>query len=148
MEITGSFDLKLPPAKAWEVLNDVNVLQKCIPGCKSLTATGPDSYEAELTVGIGPVKGLYKGKVQIKDRKAPKSYRMIVEGSGGGGFVKGDGVISLSESGSGGTSVAVKGEAESGGMIARVGQRLIGGAANNLLKQFFANLSKEAARAK
>ncbi len=148
MEVTGSFELNFPPATVWDVLNEVGTLEKCIPGCKSLKATGPDSYEAELTVGIGPVQGPYHGKVVIKDRKAPKSYRMIVDGSGAAGFIKGEGTITLALGASGGTTVSVSGTAEAGGMIARVGQRLIGGAANNLLKQFFANLAKEAAKAK
>jgi hypothetical protein len=99
-------------------------------------------------VGIGPVRGTYHGAVTIKERKPPASYRMIVEASGAGGFVRGDGVVSLADNGSGGTTVSVRGEAEAGGMIARVGQRLIGSAANNLLKQFFANLAREAAKAR
>ena len=144
MDISGSFDLKASPPRAWELLNDVKVLQACIPGCKSLTETGPDEYEAELSVGIGPVRGMYKGKVQVRDRKAPKSYRMIIEGSGGAGFVKGDGVVSLADNGSGGTTVSVQGSAEAGGLLARVGQRLISGVANNLLKQFFEYLAKQA----
>jgi uncharacterized protein len=122
----------------------VSVLQECIPGCKSLKETGKDQYEAELLVGIGPVRGTYKGTVQIKDRKAPKSYRLIIEGKGGAGFVKGDGVVSLTSGASGGTKVDVKGSGEAGGMLARVGQRLMSGAANNLLKQFFTCLGKQA----
>jgi hypothetical protein len=143
LEITGSYELKTSPEKAWEVLNDVSVLQACIPGCKSLKETGKDQYEAELAVGIGPVRGTYRGKVQIKDRKPPRSYRLIVEGSGGAGFVKGDGVVSLSAGAEGGTKIDVTGTAEAGGMLARVGQRLISGAANNLLKQFFTCLGKQ-----
>jgi carbon monoxide dehydrogenase subunit G len=144
VEISGTFELKATPDKAWELLNDVSVLQKCIPGCKSLKETAKDQYEAELNVGIGPVRGTYKGTVQIKDRKPPRSYRLIIEGKGGAGFVRGDGVVSLAESTSGGTKIDVKGTGEAGGMLARVGQRLMSGAASNLLKQFFTCLGKQA----
>jgi len=143
VEISGTFELKATPDRAWELLNDVSVLQKCIPGCKSLTATGKDQYEAELNVGIGPVRGTYRGTVQIEERKPPRSYRLTIEGRGGAGFVRGDGVVSLAESASGGTRIDVKGTAEAGGMLARVGQRLINSAANNLLKQFFTCLGKQ-----
>lgn len=143
LDISGTFNLKADPQSAWDLLNDVAVLQACIPGCRSLNATGPDSYEAELSVGVGPVRGAYRGTVILKDRKPPRSYRMIVEGSGGAGFIKGEGAITLSP-GTGGTTVTVSGTAEAGGLIARVGQRLIAGAANQMLKQFFACLSKRA----
>ena len=144
MDISGTFNLKIDPRKAWDLLNDVAVLQACIPGCKSLKATGPDSYEAELSAGVGPVRGAYRGTVNLKDRNAPTSYRMIVEGSGAAGFIKGEGTITLAPGATGGTTVTVSGTAEAGGMIARVGQRLIGGAANQMLNQFFGCLSKRA----
>jgi hypothetical protein len=144
LDITGTYELKAAPEKVWALLNDVTVLQSCIPGCKSLTATGKDSYTAELSVGIGPVRGVYMGTVNLKDRKPPHSYRMVVEGSGGAGFVKGDGVIALSPATGGGTTVQISGTVEAGGLLARVGQRLIGTASNNLMKQFFACLAKQA----
>ncbi len=144
-DITGTYNLKTPPATAWALLNDVKVLQTCIPGCKSLTETGPDEYEAELMVGVGPVRGVYKGTVKITERKPPQSYRMTVKGSGGAGFVQGDGVLTLSSNGSGGTTVSVKGTAEAGGLLARVGHRFIDGAATQLTRKFFECLAKRAA---
>ncbi len=144
VEISGRYEVKSSPGRTWELLNDVAVLQSCIPGCKSLTETGKDQYEAEIAVGIGPVRGTYKGTVQIKDRKPPKSYRLIVEGKGGAGSVLGDGAITLSENASGGTTIEMAGKADATGTLARVGQRLITGASNQLAKKFFDNLAKHA----
>lgn len=144
MKIEGSYEIKASRQRVWDLLNDVEVLRDCIPGCESLTPAGADSFEAELSVGIGMIRGSYSGRVRISDRKQPESYRLKVEGEGPGGFIKGDAAISLAESSPGATTVTVDGEGEVGGMLARVGQRLIGQASKSLMKQFFDCAGKKA----
>lgn len=144
MKIEGSYEIKASRQRVWDLLNDVEVLRDCIPGCKSLTPAGADSFEAELSVGIGMIRGAYSGRVRISDQNEPESYRLTVEGEGPGGFIKGDASISLAESGSDATTVTVDGEGEVGGMLARVGQRLIGQASKSLMKQFFDCAGKKA----
>ena len=61
---------------------------------------------------------------------------MAVEGSGGPGFVRGDTTITLSDI-PGGTRVAYSADVQVGGMIAGVGQRMLGGASKMLADQFF-----------
>lgn len=144
MKIEGSYEIKAARERVWDMLNDVEVLRDCIPGCKSLTPAGADAYEAELSVGIGMIRGAYSGRVRISDLKKPASYRLEVEGEGPGGFIKGDAAIKLAEAGPGVTTVTVDGEGEVGGMLARVGQRLIGQASKSLMKQFFDCAGKKA----
>lgn len=146
MEVASSFDLKVPRKRAWELLNDPEVLEASIPGCKSLKQTGPETFDAELAVGMGPVRGTYKGSVRLTEQIPPQSMRMTIEATGGPGFVRGTGEISLEENGPEATRVQIKGSSEAGGMLARVGQRMIAGVANSMMDQFAKNLRKEAAR--
>ncbi|MCP5113722.1 MAG: carbon monoxide dehydrogenase subunit G, partial [bacterium] len=107
-----------------------------------LERIGTDEYRMKMKAGLGSVSGLFDGKVQITDRSPPDSFRMIVEGAGKIGFLKGDGVLRLSGN-PGATEVAYDGEVQVGGTIAAVGQRLIGTTAKVMIKKFFARLEAE-----
>ncbi len=107
-----------------------------MPGCEGLKEIGPDQYEATMKVGIASVKGTYKGKVSIKERQAPSHYVLSGEGSGGPGFMKGDMSIDLEEK-NGVTMLKYSTDAKIGGLIAGVGQRMLGGVARMMVDQFF-----------
>ena len=136
MKIEGSHDVTAPRQKVWDAFLDPEQLREAIPGCEKLEALGNDEYRAIMKVGIGPVKGTFEGKVKLSDKQPPNTYRMAVEGSGGPGFVRGDTTITLSDI-PGGTRVAYSADVQIGGMIAGVGQRMLGGATKMLADQFF-----------
>jgi uncharacterized protein len=136
MKIEGSHDVSAPRQKVWDAFLDPEQLRQAIPGCEKLDALGNDEYRAIMKVGIGPVKGTFEGKVKLTDKQPPNTYRMAVEGSGGPGFVRGDTTITLSDI-PGGTRVAYSADVQIGGMIAGVGQRMLGGASKMLADQFF-----------
>jgi len=141
MKIEGSHDVSAPRQKVWDAFLDPEQLRQAIPGCEKLEALGNDEYRAIMKVGIGPVKGTFEGKVKITDKQPPDSYRMAVEGSGGPGFVRGDTTITLSDI-PGGTRVAYSADVQVGGMIAGVGQRMLGGASKMLADQFFSRMGE------
>jgi carbon monoxide dehydrogenase subunit G len=136
MKIEGSHDVSAPRQKVWEAFLDPERLRQAIPGCEKLEALGNEEYRATMKIGIGPVKGTFEGKVRISDKQPPTAYRMAVEGSGGPGFVRGDTTITLSDIATG-TRVTYSADVQVGGMIAGVGQRLVGGASKMLADQFF-----------
>ena len=139
MDITGSYTFAAPPARVWDLLMDPAVISACIPGCQGMEPTGPDSYKVKLTVAIAAITGGYEGTVQITDKVQPSSYRLTVEGQGKPGFAKGNSAITLRADGDK-TIVDVSGTVQTGGPIARVGQRLIGGVSKMMLDRFFACL--------
>jgi carbon monoxide dehydrogenase subunit G len=142
MKIEGRHEIHSPPEHVFQSLTDPQILQRCIPGCVSLEKSAEATYVATMKVGIGPVKGTFKGNVRLEDMQPPKHYRMIVDGKGAPGFAKGTGDFNLHEN-SGGTAIAYTGEMQVGGVIAGVGQRMIEAAAKMLAAQFFNNLDKE-----
>jgi carbon monoxide dehydrogenase subunit G len=142
MNLEGTHRFNAPRDRVWAAFNDPAVLARATPGCERLDPVGPDEFDATLAVGIASVKGVYQGKLSLADRKAPESYTLRVEGSGRPGFVKGEGRLTLVEE-DGGTRATIRGEAQVGGVIAAVGQRLLGAAARMLLEQFFSALDAE-----
>ena len=139
MDITGSYTFAAPPARVWDLLMDPAAIASCIPGCETLEPEGPDRYHARLTVALAAITGTYDGTVIISEKVEHTSYRLTVEGQGRPGFVKGNAAIALRPDGDG-TVVAVNGSIQTGGQIARVGQRLISGVSKLMQDRFFACL--------
>lgn len=139
MDITGSYTFNAPPDRVWTLLMDPAVIASCIPGCEKLEPTGEDRYRASLTVALAAITGSYEGTVQITEKVLNQGYRLTVEGQGKPGFVKGNAAIALRPDGTA-TIVDVKGTVETGGPIARLGQRLIGNVSRMMQDRFFACL--------
>jgi uncharacterized protein len=136
--------VKLPREKLYELLHDPDVLARCMPGCESLELVGENEYAMKMKMALASVSGLFQGKVRTADPNPPESFRLIVEGNGKIGFMKGDGLLRLVPA-EDGTTVEYEGDVQVGGTIAAVGQRLIDTTAKLLIKRFFTRLETETA---
>jgi len=143
MKIEGTQELHAKRERVFQALIDPAVLQRCIPGCERLEKTGENAYSATLRAGVGSIKGVFTGNVRLEDVRPPTHYRIVIDGKGQPGFLKGSGDLDLEER-DGATVVNYKGEAQVGGTIASVGQRMIQGAARMMATQFFTAISAEA----
>ena len=137
MEISGSYAFAAPPGRVWACLMDPAAIASCIPGCQSLEPDGEHRYRATLAVAMSAITGKYDGTVIVSDLVPHESYCLTVEGQGKPGFVKGNATIRLRPDGDG-TIVEVAGTVETGGPIARLGQRLISGVSKMMQDRFFA----------
>ena len=139
MAMTMSGEVQLPAAReaVWAKLNDADTLKACIPGCETLNMLSPTEFEAVAVNKIGPVKAKFKGKVTLSDLDPPNGYKISGQGDGGvAGFAKGGAEVKLSDK-DGGTLLTYNVEAQIGGKLAQLGQRLINGAAKKLADDFF-----------
>jgi carbon monoxide dehydrogenase subunit G len=143
LKIAGSHTLAIEPQRAYALLQDPEVLAKSMPGCESLVRIGPDEYEMKMKLAISSIQGLFGGKVKIEDQKPPHSFRLMVEGTGKIGFMKGNGLLTLTPKDSG-TEVSYEGDVQVGGMIAGVGQRLLDTTAKFMIRKFFERLAEQA----
>jgi carbon monoxide dehydrogenase subunit G len=134
MKLVGDYTFEAPRDLVWEALNDPVVLAKIMPGCEKLVQTGENEYEGALKIKVGPVQGTFQGKIKLSDIQAPESYNMQVDGQGAPGFVKGVGSVRLEEQ-AGKTIMHYDGDAQVGGRIASVGQRLIESSAKSITHQ-------------
>ncbi len=143
MKIEGSYTIPGPRERLWQLINDPEILRRCVPGCESLEAVADGSYKIMLKTGVGSIKGVFHGTIKLDEIREPEHYRMIVEGKGSPGFVKGDGGLDLVE-GAEGTTINYSGAIAVGGTIASVGQRVILSSAKMMAGHFFAAISAEA----
>lgn len=142
MKIQGSYSVAAPPEIVFRQLLNPEVLCSALPGCEKLAPNADGSYQTVMKVGIAAVKGTYQGRVEILDQKPPEQFRISVNATGKGGFLKGEGAITLASS-DGGTTVSYSGETQVGGMIAAVGQRMIQAATKQIVSQFFQAFAKQ-----
>jgi carbon monoxide dehydrogenase subunit G len=139
MEMQGSRSLAVTQQQAWDALNNPEVLKACIPGCERLEPSGENQYAVGVAVKIGPVAAKFAGKVLLSDIHAPNSYTISFDGQGGAaGFGKGVSQVKLSPAAEGyGCELNYTVQAQVGGKIAQMGQRLIDGVAKSMAEDFF-----------
>ena len=136
MRVQGSYTFDTDIQTVWDAMQSPEVLSGCIPGCEKFEPAGEDRYTVQMSVRVSAITGSYSGEVKIENRDHLNSYTMIVEGSGRGGSVRGSGDLNFSES-EGQTNIQIAGDVQVTGIIARVGQRLLGGASRMMMNQFF-----------
>ena len=136
MKVQGTASLPAPRQQVWDLLNDPQRLAKLLPGAERLEPDGPDRYKVAMKFGIAAFSGKFQGAVELAEKKPPESLKMRVDGRGAPGFLKGEGTLSLRDKNSV-TEVHYEGEAQVGGVIASVGQRMIEVASKKIIQQFF-----------
>ena len=143
MKLAGNYTVPIARERAYHLMQDPAVLARAMPGCDHLALIAPDEYEMRMKMVISSIQGLFTGKVRIADRNPPESFRLIVEGTGKVGFMKGDGLLTFTPLYTS-TDVHYEGDVQVGGMIAGVGQRLLDTTSKFLIKKFFEKLTAEA----
>jgi len=133
MKLAGDYLFEASVPEVWSALFDPIVLAAVLPGCEKLELVD-GQYAGELKVKVGPIQGTFSGKVELKDKVEPTRYTMVVDGRGAPGFVKATASVSLDAEGSS-TRIRYDADAQVGGKIASVGQRLIEASARAIVAQ-------------
>lgn len=139
----GSVELNASVEQVWAKILNPEVLADCIMGCKELVLQEDGKYRADLAVGVAAVKGKYDATIQLADVEELKSYKLIVRGEGAPGFVEAEGLIELTRVEEGTTALTYSYQAEVGGKVASIGQRMLGGVAKLLISDFFKKMKKQ-----
>ena len=136
MRVDGEHRFDLPRSVMWEHLQSPDSLQRAIPGCTAFDEVAPDTWELTAQVGVGPVRGAFTGRVELRDREPEHSYTLVASGQGRPGGGTGEAAINLADDGSG-TRLRYEADVTVRGAIARVGGRLLTASARTMARQFF-----------
>jgi carbon monoxide dehydrogenase subunit G len=143
MKIEGTHEIDAPRPRVYQSLTDPEVLRRCIPGCERLEAAEENVFAATIRTGVGSIKGVFNGTVKLEEMRQDEHFRLVVEGKGTPGFLKGAGNLDLDEQGEI-TLIRYTGDVQVGGTIASVGQRMIQATAKMMASQFFTAVEAEA----
>ncbi len=140
MKLEGDYLFEAPVGEVWKALFDPVVLAAVMPGCEKLDLVD-GQYVGDLNIKVGPVQGKFSGKVDLKDMQEPTSYTMLVDGRGQPGFVKATALVRLEAEGEN-TRMRYDADAQVGGKIASVGQRLLEASSRAITKQSLEGLNE------
>ena len=143
MQLTGKHVVNALPSKIWEMLMDTDTLARIVPGISRLEKTGENKYKSIIEIKMGPVNSSFTGDLQMEDIKEPEGFTLKVQQNSKIGNANAAIKISLLPVNENNTEVSFDGDVKLSGMLAAMGQRLIGGVSNTLTKQFFSNMEKE-----
>ena len=146
MKISGTATINAPQAQVWAALNDIDVLARVVPGCEKLEQIGENQFEGVVKLGMAGIKGVYSGKIRLEDVDVPRYYKLVAAGKGSNGVVDAVGTVELETLPDGKTLLKYGGDAQIGGMLASIGQRLIDGAAKQLIGQAIKALEAQIAQ--
>ena len=142
MKLAGEYVFDGPRDQVWELVRDPEVLATALPGTQSLNQISESEYEGEMNIRVGPISGVFSGRVVVSDEVPPESYTLSVEGRGAPGFGKGTGQVQLVDQGDGTTLMRYAGELQVGGKMAGVGQRMIETVGKSMTRQGLESLNK------
>jgi uncharacterized protein len=144
LKIAGGWTIAAKPETAYALLQDPVVLARCMPGCERLERIADNEYAMCMKMVVSSLTGRFEGRVRIADPAPPAEFRLVVEGSGKIGFMKGDGLLRIAPDPAG-SALRYEGDVHVGGTIANIGQRLVETTAKMLIKRFFERLTAEVA---
>ncbi len=145
MRIEGEYLFNADKETVYDLLQDPNALEKAMPGATTLTRIDAHSYKAQVVVKVGSIGGTFAGTVSVGEAERPTHFKLIVEGKGGVGFLKGEGTIDLETEDEHHTLIRYAGDTQVGGKIAQVGQRLIQSVARKVIGEGLQSLETQLA---
>lgn len=140
----GSITVRATPLKVWLMLLDPETLKRIVPGCHSVERVTGTDFVADVSFGVGPVKGDYQVKIGLFDLDEPHGASLTGEAVGALGNGSGEGRVRLTAVDETHTEIAWEYGAQAGGRVASVGSRLLNGATRIVMNGFFEALGKQA----
>jgi carbon monoxide dehydrogenase subunit G len=142
MKLQGEYVFSGPREEVWDLVRDPEVLATALPGTQSMNKVSDSEYEGKMHVRIGPVSGIFSGRVLVSNEVPPESYTLSVEGRGASGFGQGTGDVQLIDQDDGTTLMKYEGEFQVGGKLAGVGQRTVETVSKSITRQGLESLNK------
>ncbi len=143
MQLSGQRNFKVNSEAIWNLLMNPDTLAHIIPGISRLEKSGENIYKSILEIKIGPVSGSFEGTVELDEIVENTSFNLKSRQNSKIGDANASVRIHLAEVNQSETELTFNGEVKLTGLLARMGQRMVSGVANTLIKQFFANMEEE-----
>jgi carbon monoxide dehydrogenase subunit G len=127
---------------------DTDTLARIVPGISRLEKMAENTFKSILEIKLGPVSGSFTGNLQLEEITREKGFTLTVQQNSKIGNANAAIKIDLLPVATGQTEIAFNGDVKMTGLLASMGQRVMGGVANTLTKQFFSNFDSELAKEK
>jgi uncharacterized protein len=140
LEWQGHEDVGTTKDRLWAFINDPNSVAKCVPDLVEANVQDPRHFEAIVAVGVGPVRGKFKLKIELDPQADGNRMNMKISGGGFGSVVDLVAGADIKDNGDSTTSLDWSGSATMRGPIASVAGRVIDAQAQRVISTTFANV--------
>ena len=141
MEFSGSEIIKAPREKVFDFLTDPKNFSSGIPDIKKIEIISPEKFKVVAKLGISFLRGTFTIDFDVVEKERPSHTRLKGHGTGVGSAVDLDIVVDLEEQDSN-TIMKWKADAKVSGMLASLGQRMLGSVAEKIVREIFENIHK------
>ncbi len=143
MHFDGTFKVKAPKEKVFDTILDPNQISQCMPDLQKLDVKTPEDFIAVVKAGVSFIKGDFTLHFNVVEKNPPTHAKLSAHGTGIGSTVDMETVMDLSDTQEGGTSMKWTADAKVGGRVASLGQRLLDGQAEKIIRQLFGCLQSK-----
>ena len=143
LHYSGEEKIPASPDTVWAFVTDPAKVGRSFPEVVDVTVQDPTHFDAIVKVGVGPVRGKFKVKVELQPAVSKRHIGMKMSGGGFGSAVDLTAAADLIDAGDGTTLLKWSGQAEVRGPIAAVGGRVLDAQAKKVIEQAFANVRQQ-----
>ena len=143
LQYTGEEKIPVGLDTVWTFVTDPEKVGRCFPEVVDVTVQDTTHFEAIVKVGVGPVRGRFKMKVELLPAPSKRRLDMKMSGGGFGSTVDLMSGADLVDAGDGTTLLKWSGQAEARGPVAAVGGRVLDAQAQKLIAQAFGNVRQQ-----
>jgi hypothetical protein len=143
LQYTGEETIPAGLDTVWTFVTDPEKVGRCFPDVIDVTVQDPTHFDATVKVGVGPVRGKFKIKVELLPGSSKRRIDLKMSGGGFGSAVDMTAGADLVDAGAGTTRLEWSGQAEARGPIAAVGGRVLDAQAQKLITQAFGNVRQQ-----
>ena len=143
MIIENEFDVAASPDKVFALMLDPERVATCIPGAQVTGRREDGSYDAHVTVKLGPVKMTYRGNVAIiESDPGARTAKMLAKGAEerGQGTAQATLQMAVAEREGGGSHVTVSADILVTGRVAQMGRGVMQDVARRMIGQMAGNM--------
>ncbi len=143
LQYTGEEKIPAGLDTVWAFVTNPEKVGRSFPDVVDVTVQDSTHFEAVVKIGVGPVRGKFKMKVQLVPADSKRRIDMTMSGGGFGSTVDLMSGADLVDAGDGTTLLKWSGQAEARGPIAAVGGRVLDAQAEKLIAQAFGNVRQQ-----
>jgi carbon monoxide dehydrogenase subunit G len=143
LQYSGEEQIPTGRDKVWAFVTEPQKVGRCFPEVVDVAVHDQTHFDAVVQVGVGPVRGKFKLKVELLPDAAAQRLDIKISGGGFGSAVDMTAGADLVEAGAGATTLKWTGQAVARGPIAAVGGRVLDAQAQKLIAQAFTNVREQ-----
>jgi uncharacterized protein len=128
----------------WDALINPEAMTPHLPGTAKVVATGADAYRVSMKISMGFLRPTVNADVQLSNLNERVSFDIGLTGKSMGAGVTGTAEVTLSEHDSGQDSSRIRmtGTIQTSGLLKKVADSKIEGAATGFLEAFFQSIER------